>query len=765
MQRTVLYIAILFLSFAANAQPERILGNWQLHFPYKDVVGVEDAGSKVYVAGLLSLYSYEKENGNIDIFDKVSPLNDVGVKSIDYERNTKVLAIAYENSNLDILVDGKELVNIPDIKNKVVAGTKNINGVYCFGSKVYLSTDIGLVVINVSKKEVQSAYVIGKTGDNVRVNDAVVTNDILLAATAEGVKLAPVNAANLQNYLSWTHFDYSLGLPAKFAAHVEVANGKYYAAISDTLFQFSGGSWSKLAYDSGWVIKNLETIDGKLYISEWKGNDFARVGILDNSGVLTYVVPPAGVRTLQYQPDNAGNVWVADLYNGMIKNGEKILPNGPFTTSCFSVKAQGDNMFVAGGGTNTAFDYTYNVAGMYMLNEANRQWKNYNIYNTQNLQGFLDVIGVSTNSSGTKAYFCSNLDGIAMLRADDGFILHFDYTNSPLEAAVGSPGATRVTSIAVDRDENVWMTNFNTYSPLVLLKADGTWKRFPLLSLDQLGKKMIIDRNGYKWIPTRKPDGIMVYYEGDDIDNSNDDVTRFLSSGGGNGNLNNVVVNAIVEDKDGDVWVGTDEGIEIFYCAGSVLSQNSCDAQRIVVERDGFNGYLFGTEVIRSITIDAANRKWVGTNSGAWLISANGKEELLHFTTENSPLPSNFVSDITVNNTTGEVFFATEKGIASFLGDAISGGETCTGAFVYPNPVKPEYTGPIAIKGLVDDAYVKITDVSGLLVYQGKANGGQMIWNGNDYNGRRAASGIYTVFSSTPDGKGGKCVGKIAFIN
>jgi streptogramin lyase len=593
----------------------------------------------------------------------------------------------------------------------------------------------------------------------------VVNNNILLAATAEGVKLAPANAANLQNYLSWTHFDYSLGLPAKPAAHVEVANSKYYAAISDTLFQFSAGTWSKLAYDSGWVIKNLETIDGKLYISQWYGEAQSRVGVLDSSGVITYLVPPIGVRTIQYVPDAVGNIWIADLYNGMIKNGEKVLPNGPYTTSCFALKAQGDNMFVAGGGTNSAFDYTYNVAGMYMLNEVNRSWKNYNIYNTPALAGFLDVIGVAANEAGTRAYFCSNLDGIAILNAEDGSVVHYDYSNSPLQDAVGSPGATRVTNIAVDKNANVWMTNFNTYSPLVLLKPDGTWKRFPLLLLDQLGKKMIIDRNGYKWIPTRKPDGIMVYYEGDDIDNSNDDVSRFLSSGSGNGNLNNVIVNAIVEDKDGDVWVGTDEGIEIFYCAGSVLSQNSCDAQRIVVERDGFNGYLFGTEVIRSITIDAANRKWVGTNSGAWLISANGKEELLHFTTENSPLPSNFVSDITVNNTTGEVFFATEKGIASFLGDAISGGETCTGAFVYPNPVKPEYTGPIAIKGLVDDAYVKITDVSGLLVYQGKANGGQMIWNGNDYNGRRAASGIYTVFSSTPDGKGGKCVGKIAFIN
>jgi hypothetical protein len=613
---------------------------------------------------------------------------------------------------------------------------------------------------------VQSTYVIGKTGDNVKINDAVVNSSVLLAATAEGVKVAPANAANLQNYTSWTHFDNSLGLPAKSAAHVEIANGKYYAAINDTLFEFAGGSWSKLAYDSGWTIKNLETIDGKLYICEWKGGDFSRVGILDNTGTISYVTPPVGVRTLQYQPDDAGNIWVADLYSSMIKNAERILPNGPFTTSCFTLKAQGDNLFVAGGGTNSAFDYTYNVSMIYVLNETNRVWTNYNMYNTPSLNGFMDVIGVAVNEAGTKAYFCSNIDGMAILDVNSGDVQHYNNLNSPLQDALGSPGATRITNIAVDKNDNVWMTNFNTYSPLVLLKPDGTWKRFPLFSaLDQLGKKLIIDRNGYKWIPTRKPDGIMVYYEGDDIDNSNDDVYRYLGSGTGNGNLNNVVVNAIAEDKDGDIWVGTDEGIEIFYCAGSVLSQNGCDAQRIVVERDGFNGYLFGTEVIRSITIDAANRKWIGTNSGVWLISANGKDELLHFTTENSPLPSNFVSDIAVNDKTGEVFFATEKGIASYLGDAIAGGETCTGAFVYPNPVKHEYTGPIAIKGLVDDAYVKITDVSGLLVYQGKANGGQMIWNGNDYNGRRAASGIYTVYSSTPEGKGGKCVGKIAFIN
>jgi hypothetical protein len=195
-----------------------------------------------------------------------------------------------------------------------------------------------------------------------------------------------------------------------------------------------------------------------------------------------------------------------------------------------------------------------------------------------------------------------------------------------------------------------------------------------------------------------------------------------------------------------------------------MFADNGCDADRIKVNRDGFIGYLFATEIVKAIAVDGANRKWIGTTNGLWLISDDGKTEIHKYTTDNSPLPSDQITNIAIDQQTGEVYIGTEEGLASYQGDAILGTDTKGNAYAYPNPVKSNYTGPIAIRGLVDNAYVKITDAAGILVYQGRANGSQMIWDGKSYNGVKVNTGIYLVYAATDMGKEHN-VGKIIFIN
>jgi hypothetical protein len=222
----------------------------------------------------------------------------------------------------------------------------------------------------------------------------------------------------------------------------------------------------------------------------------------------------------------------------------------------------------------------------------------------------------------------------------------------------------------------------------------------------------------------------------------------------------------MTSDKEGNVWVGTDVGIATFYCTGSLFYTPGvvgCDATRIKVDQGGYIGYLFSTEIVQAIAVDGADRKWVGTTNGVWLISADGTAQLLHFNKDNSPIPNNSITDISVDQQTGEVWIGTADGLVSYQGDAIRGGETKGTALVYPNPVKSDYNGPIAIKGLVDNAYVKITDIAGILVYQGRANGGQMIWNGQGYSGNKVSTGIYMVYADADDGSQHN-VAKIIFI-
>jgi hypothetical protein len=209
----------------------------------------------------------------------------------------------------------------------------------------------------------------------------------------------------------------------------------------------------------------------------------------------------------------------------------------------------------------------------------------------------------------------------------------------------------------------------------------------------------------------------------------------------------------VAEDLEGQVWVGTSKGIAVFYTPTAIFDAGGSDAQQILIEQDGNIQVLLETESVSAIVVDGANRKWLGTQTGGvYLVSADGRTQIHRFTEENSPLPSNNITSIAIDELTGEVFFGTDRGIISYRSDAIDGSETAECAKVFPNPVRETYTGPIAIDGLVRDSEVKISDMAGNLVYRTTSLGGQAIWNGNDMSGNRVATGVYIVFASDPTG-------------
>jgi len=227
-----------------------------------------------------------------------------------------------------------------------------------------------------------------------------------------------------------------------------------------------------------------------------------------------------------------------------------------------------------------------------------------------------------------------------------------------------------------------------------------------------------------------------------------------LSNVAGNGDLPGNKVFSLAQDLDGELWIGTDEGIGIIYSPENVFNGGNYDAVRPLVEVDGYVQYLLETETVTAITVDGDNKKWIGTErAGVFLLSSDGTEEIHHFSAENSQLYSNSIIDIEINGKTGEVFFGTDLGIISYKSTATDGGPVNSDVIAYPNPEREGYEGTIAIKGLVHNASVRITDVSGTLIYATTAEGGQAIWNGRSLNGDRAHTGVYLVFATNDDGK------------
>jgi ligand-binding sensor domain-containing protein len=352
---------------------------------------------------------------------------------------------------------------------------------------------------------------------------------------------------------------------------------------------------------------------------------------------------------------------------------------------------------------------------------------------------------------------------VGLLEMDGDKFTFYNDTNSPL-ATGADPERIRVGGLAFDNNKDLWISNNSAQNPIVVYKNDGTWQNDFSTTSKGL-RQVVIDNSGNKWFTVDGgSQGVVIFNEGN-LEDPNDDQVRILNTS--NSQLPINIVNSLAVDLDGDVWVGTNEGVVVFECGSNVFDPN-CQGSKRIVQVDGFNAYLLETEIVTTIAVDGANRKWFGTKNGIFVQSPSGEEQVAFFDKDNSPLFDNSVTDIAIDPSIGEVFIGTTSGLISLRYDATEGQVVnSNNVYAFPNPVRPDYSGPIAIKGLARDANVKITDINGQRVYETTALGGQAIWDGKDYNGKRASSGVYLVFSTStqqaenPDA----IVTKILFIN
>lgn len=761
----VLALTSAISSFAQN----QAIGTWTVYMPYTVSKSMCDAGNKIYNAAAQTIFSFNKNTAEIQTYDKSNGLNDVGIQTIDYDPATNFLVIAYVDNNIDLIYNGTDIYNFPDLQTEGATQTIIINSISFYNGSAYFSTNLGIVVVDLSQMLISDTYVIGSSGSPVNVSSTTFDSINIYAATSEGLKYAPLNSTDLDDYNNWSLFP---GLPVKAASWVTEYNNNLYAVLAvaggDTIYAYNGAGWNKVFNNNYDSIVGINLDNNSLYFSIWNdsaGNQNGLLGKETSNGQFILSSSP-GPRPINWF-ESYGSTWYADFYNGMYvnTNGDlrQIAPAGPFTNNVFRMCAHNGVLDVAPGGIDDSWDPDYNRDGFFIY--QNDKWLYRNQYTDALLANFTDFLCTAYVPSTGNTYFGSYFYGLIEYYPGGHLTLYNKY-NSILEGAIGDSGRTKISCLTVDGNNNLWIGNAGAPSLIKVFRpSDSTWISIEIPYTILQIKQMLIDENNQVWALCRNNNGVMVFSYGADITNPSDYSSVFLSTAQGSGGLPSSNVYSIAEDSDGNVWVGTDQGIGIFYCAADVLQPGGCDAEQIkVVGADGYVAYLFATETVRAIVVDAANRKWIGTDNGAWLISADGQTQLLNFNSSNSPMPANQVTDIQIDNTTGIVYIGTIAGLVSYQGDAVAVCQDCNQALVYPNPVKPGYDGPIAIKGLASNANVKITDVTGTLVYQGTANGEQMIWSGYNYNGVRAKSGVYMVYSADNEGQERK-VAKILIMN
>ena len=691
------------------------IGTWRAHFS-NDSIQQVIKGDQLYVVAANQIIQIDAKK-EINYLNTTTGLHAIGIHKIAWHPIENQLVIAYKNSRVDI-VKGDQVTLIDDIQMSNLFSDKAINDLIIFNNNAYLSCNFGIVVIDLLKKEIKATYFPNNNRQTVKVLQTIIFQNKLFALTENGIW------SNTVDQNSTWMLENSLGINGiknmfVFKNQLYFFNQqKIYPYKSNIAsYQINVGTIETISVDEDRILAGIsyQTNGALIQLNGSQSNTV----IIDS----TILVKPIGLLK------DGNTIWVADFGKGLYEKNDQskwFALGGPLSAA-YGSNAFSDHQLLMSYGTDKI--------GLSSLNE--KGWSN-----------FSQIENIKIN----------NVEAVSIDPKDQSWwigmgnqLIHYDPNKKTIEQSIPNPSNGSIKSIQQKIDGTVALLKEGFG---LVLKENNQWTSYPIQSsLNATNfKKIVVGNNGLSWIIGPKQQGVVLFQK-----QNNQGIWRQLNTGKGSGNLPSMEVTAIVEDKDGSIWVGTDNGIAIFQCTNI---NEACDAYLPIVESNGFNGYLFQKEAIHSISIDGANRKWIGTNNGAWLISKDGTEVLQHFTSENSPLPNNTVLSIGIEPSEGVVFFFTKNEIISYKGNATESALVQSSIKIYPNPIAPNYDGPILIKNLVNNALVKITDINGQLMMQTRALGGQAVWNGRDQFQHKVASGIYLIFVRDDTGNE-KAVGKI----
>jgi hypothetical protein len=781
MSKYCYLLILLILSVFTSGQVA--VGQWRDHLPYTYGQMVSEGSDNVYVLTDVGLFSYNKNNSETQKMSKINGLSDVSPTAIAYSETHQQLLIGYSNGNLDI-VSGNLIYNISDIKRKTLTTEKTIKHILFIDDYAYLSCGFGIVVYDMNRKEIKSSFFIGYNGGYVEVNETTTDGNNLYAATTEGIYMGNLND-NLVDFSYWQKITdlpdtHSFGwLTGQNFNTIEYFSGKLIAnqrsensSANDKLVVLENDQWSYFDTiinhcNTLWSNDNVLSLTSEWYVKLYDGE-------FDNFlHIWKYFFEDGDASLKPYHTIVGKNdvVWIADKIYGLVRSPaswthQKISINGPQSNRIFAMDAIGNNLKGVAGGYNLSLVPRYNAARFYNFSET---WQTIDYTVEPNLSGNFDLVSIAIDPSNpNKVYAGSWINGLFEFN-NGSLVSRYNETNSPLQVISGT-NLIRVAGLDFDEDNNLWITCSDNQMPVVVKMANGNWHALnykSAMNVSNVGD-ILVASNGNKWVILPRGGGLFVFDDKGTPEDLSDDDYRKLSIYDEYGETISNEVFSIAEDKNGSIWVGTNQGVVVYYNPDDVFSSAPFYGQQVKIPRnDGTSDadLLLGAETVTAISVDGANNKWFGTRSGGvFKTNASGIEQIHHFNTDNSPILSNNIYCMQIVPETGEVFIGTEKGIISYRGEATEGDTDYNEVYAFPNPVKPDYHGPITIHGLVAGSYIKITDISGNLVYEMKSQGGQAIWHGTDFNGNRVKTGVYLAFASNEDGSK-KTVTKILFIN
>lgn len=757
-----LRILLLFCSAIVYSQ----YAGWSSFYSYNQITGVVGANDGlVYGLAENSLFSYDPTANEVVPITTVNGLLGDDINTLSISDN--YMMVGYQNGMLGVhnLTDGSVVLDNSIDRNITIPGNnKAINSFLLKDQTLYISANYGISSYDFVNNRFIDSYFFGVNNSQIQVNQTALVGTSLYAATEEGLYKASTDDPNLVLESAWT----------------KIASGQWKAIglVNNTLLGIvqSGETSICNALINDVAIERHRESGTLLWVDV---NEDALILSFSNK-ILSFDADQL-VSTLATATGNlsgqkfssatqlGGNLFIGTSGSGLLLHNPSetrvVSPSGPLRNDIFDLSVVADNeMWIAHGAFSQSYNpYPLNAYGISRLSEEG--WQNLPY---SSLSGALSIVSVVPNPNDTSQVFaCAMHQGL--LEINNGVVgTLWNHTNSGLESINPiefgeNPNyrSVRVRDVAFDSEGAMWSITSFVAKGLKKRSVDGNWQSVDLLPVLSSPKRAA----GYSKLEISPNDEI--YFGSSSsglIGYAEINGTPVLRSIGVAENLPAEDVRSVALDYDDNLWIGTTNGLRVLYGASRMFTQE-VSASTVVLEEGGNVGELLANQNIKAIEVDGNNQKWVATDgAGVFLFAEDGKKTIHHFTKENSPLPTNFIQNLAYDNQSGKIFIATSSGLVAFQGNAFAPSETLENIEVYPNPIRPRYTGPLTIRGLQADCVVKITDIVGNAVYETTSTGGSVQWDMNSFSGKRVRSGVYLIFVTTKDGMDSS-VEKVMIIN
>tara|TARA_R110000787_G_scaffold96803_1_gene200323 strand:- start:11664 stop:13961 length:2298 start_codon:yes stop_codon:yes gene_type:complete len=747
--RVVLILQIFFL------QAQNFENSWTGYFSYVSIKSISQGNDKIYAAAENAIFTYDLSTEEITTISTINGLSGNPISTAYYSENYGLYIIGYENGLIEIVIDGEDnILKVVDIIDKptIPPNNKIINHFNEYNGSLYISTGFGISVYNLESLEFGDTYYIGDLGSQINITQTTIFGDLIYASTSNsGVRSALVADDNIIDFQQWTTV-----IGGGYKGIQSLESELYTVNNSNTIlkwdpdFGFSSiDSFLSSVVDFG-VTSGVLTITTESSIHTFS-EGYSLISEVISLFDYDYLLQTG------YAFNNSFYLGTTDL--GMLivpfntNQALQVLPDGPLFNQPFAIEASPGKLWVAFGDVDLTFN-PFPLTRKGISNYRNESWTNIKYDSLTDLLGVDDVndlVFIKSNPNNSNVtYMSSYQKGLLKIENQDPTIL-YNETNSPLDIPGGNEAlGIRIYGSDFDRQDNFWFVQSRIDKGLIKLTPEGQFQTIDISNIinaeDELALgKLAVSREGYVFFGAVESGLVGYNPTNNEFNNIGEDI--------GNGNLPSTDIKALAFDNQNRLWIGTRKGLRVLYSVGSFFESGAnVDAQPIIILEDGVPQELLFLQSITDIEVDGSNNKWISTaTSGVFYLSSNGQETLLRFTADNSPLPSDNVLDIAIDDSDGTVYFATKDGLVAYDGTSTAPGEDLEGVYAYPNPVRPTYFGNVTIDGLTAKANVKITDITGNLVFETTSEGGSVQWDTTAFGKYRVASGVYLVLITSDD--------------